>query len=421
MLASKGGMATKYDLFEIMYTKGTVLSPHELLRLLQQPASAYSTLYQNLLRLQQEGLIRKTPQGFQVKLSVRSTLLYRLIRFCLANDLRYNDLLDEKSAAFIQKAWQKQRFSARDFALNPRTFTKYVELFYRSGFLIIFSRKPLSALLLQHSFLAKLGEYFGLALPPKNFPDKEIILPLMREELQLFHRLKKKNEREYLTLVQNYQLRFIQHSLNLEGNPITLPETVKLLQHQLVPETVGLQALEEVRNYQRAIQAMLNDAAERKPLTLTSILNYHYLALQHRPAMAGRIRHVPVVIKNNPRFKIALPAQINGKLRLFLQKYNRFIAKKKHSLAEIFHFAAGFHNEFQHIHPFMDGNSRTTRLITFHLLRSLDLPVIDIPLGLLEEYLSSTKGAVLRNDQRLRRVLELVVLYNVKLFNEHLK
>ncbi len=414
-------MATNYDLFEVIYTKGTALTPQEIVRLLRQPASAYAGIYQTLLRLQRESLIQKTPHGFQVRLSARSTLLYRLIRFCLANDLSYNHFLDKNMAAFIKRAWPKQRFSSQDFAINPRTFARYVELLDRSGFLIIFSRKPLIALLLRHSFLTKLCEYFGCTLSPEPALNQKELLPRLLKELRLFHQRQKKNERKYRALVGSYQLRFIQHSLNLEGNPITLPETVKLLQHQIVPQYLSLEAIEEVRNYQRAMAAMLNDAAERKSLTLTSILNYHYLALQHKPAIAGQIRTIAVVIKNNPYFKITSPQEIRGKLDLFLQKYNAFIAQKKRSLREVFHFAAHFHNQFQHIHPFIDGNSRTTRLLTFHLLRSVGIPVIDIPLGLLEEYLSSTKGAVRRDDQRLRRVLELVVLYNLRLFNEQLR
>lgn len=254
-----------------------------------------------------------------------------------------------------------------------------------------------------------------------EWPRHKEFWPLLHKELQLFRRLRRKNERKYLALVNSYRLRFIQHSLNLEGNPITLPETVKLLQHQVVPESLSLEAIEEVRNYQLAMGAMLLDVAEHQPLTQASILNYHYLALQHRPSVAGKIRRVAVRIKNNPRFTVAAVGEIQRRLALFLQRYNQFISKKKPSIPESIHFAAYFHNEFQHIHPFLDGNSRITRLLTFHLFRSVGLPVIDIPLGLLEEYLASTKGAARRDDQRLCRILELVVLYNLRLFNEELK
>ncbi len=81
-------------------------------------------------------------------------------------------------------------------------------------------------------------------------------------------------------------------------------------------------------------------------------------------------------------------------------------------------FAVYFHNEFQHIHPFEDGNSRTTRLITFHLLQSLDIPIFDIPLGLLDEYLNCTKGSKDREDARMYPNLQKVILFNLKKINK---
>ena len=96
------------------------------------------------------------------------------------------------------------------------------------------------------------------------------------------------------------------------------------------------------------------------------------------------------------------------------------IKKEKVSLKEILDFAAYFHNEFQHIHPFEDGNSRTTRLITFHLLQSKDIPILDIPFGLLDEYLSFTKGARVREDKKLISNLQKVMLFNLKKINERL-
>jgi len=83
-------------------------------------------------------------------------------------------------------------------------------------------------------------------------------------------------------------------------------------------------------------------------------------------------------------------------------------------------FAVYFHNEFQHIHPFVDGNSRTTRLITFHLLQHKDIPIVDIPIGLLDEYLDYTKGSKKREDNKLYRTLQKILLFNLKKMNKKL-
>ena len=91
--------------------------------------------------------------------------------------------------------------------------------------------------------------------------------------------------------------------------------------------------------------------------------------------------------------------------------------KEKHSVEA----AALAHKEFVFIHPFIDGNSRTTRLITFHLLQSLDIPILDIPFGLLDEYLINTKGSKVRSDAKLYRNLQKIVLFNLKKINDKLK
>ncbi|MFH1212263.1 MAG: hypothetical protein V1659_05050, partial [Candidatus Woesearchaeota archaeon] len=60
------------------------------------------------------------------------------------------------------------------------------------------------------------------------------------------------------------------------------------------------------------------------------------------------------------------------------------------------------------------------RLITFHFLQMNDIPILDIPLGLLEEYVFSTKGSKKRDDEKLSQVLQQIILYNLKAINDKL-
>ena len=163
---------------------------------------------------------------------------------------------------------------------------------------------------------------------------------------------------------------------------------------------------------------MLKDTNERKPLGLQSVLDYHKLAMRHSSHLAGSIRTIPVHIKGNPNFKVTPPEKIREELENLFDKYNEFIKRKNVPLEEILKFAVYFHNEFQHIHPFEDGNSRTTRLITFHLLQSLDIPILDIPFGLLDEYLSYTKGSKNREDIKLYKSLQKIILFNLRKINK---
>jgi len=166
---------------------------------------------------------------------------------------------------------------------------------------------------------------------------------------------------------------------------------------------------------------MIEDGKLKKLLNIDTILNYHRLSMFHKKKIAGKIRQIPVHIRGNPNFKVSPVKHIKQDLDALMYQYNKFIKNKKTPLKETIKFAAFFHNEFQHIHPFIDGNSRVTRLITFHLLQYKDIPILDLPLGLLDEYLKKTKSSRTRNDKELMLALEKVILFNLKKINKKLE
>jgi hypothetical protein len=47
--------------------------------------------------------------------------------------------------------------------------------------------------------------------------------------------------------------------------------------------------------------------------------------------------------------------------------------------------------------------------------------MLDIPFGLLDEYLSYTKGSKKRNDKKLFENLQKTILFNLKKINERLE
>ena len=412
-------MVTKYDVFEYVHKKGGPLKPREVADAFRKSNIDYHGIYNMLLALKSLKLIVKNEYGFQSLHSEKNELLYQMIRFCLRNDINYNELLDKNLALFIGKAFLKKRVAVKDSDIDTRTFSKYVGILEKNGFLIVLSKKPLTITVPYNSFLRDLISYFGeRVLVAKLKPDE--YLDEINRELSKFNKLRKQNEARYQRLINDYQIRFVYHSLSIEGNPITLPDTIKLLKDHIMPSNYTRESTQEVENYQKAINQMNSDAEESKPLTKESILKYQGIAMQHRSAMAGKIRTHAVYIKGNPDYDVADVKYIEKRLVDLLKKYNKFVSTKKNSLRDILDFVAYFHNEFQHIHPFFDGNSRTTRLITFHLLKTQNIPVYDIPLGLLEEYVFSTKGARKRDDKKLNQIMQQIILFNLKAINEKL-
>ena len=412
-------MATKYDVFEMVYKNRASLKPIEVVKKLHKDNREYHIIHRYLRELADEKLLIKKKNGFQVEMSKKTELLYNLIFYCIKNGINYNFILDKNFAQFISEALQKEEINFKNIKLNPRTIKKYVEILDKYGMILIISEKPLRAKIFYNALLNNLLVYFEykhqiIIESSKNY------VPEIKKELIIYKKLRKKEEAKYQKIISEFGISFIYHSLSLEGNPITLPDTIKILKDKLIPANLKTTDVDEVKNYQEAMLQMLKDANERKPLSLQLILDYHKIAMRHLSYLAGSIRTINVFIKGNPNFKTTPPNKIKEELEKLFEKYNEFIGGKNVSLEEILKFAVYFHNEFQHIHPFEDGNSRTTRLITFHLLQSLDIPIFDIPFGLLDEYLNYTKGSKSREDIKLYQSLQKIILFNLKKINKKL-
>lgn len=413
-------MVTKYDIFEYAYTYRHPLRPIEVAQRFRKDEHEYDNIHRMLTGLTHEELLTKTKYGFQAKKSDKARLLYQIIFHCLKNGINYNALLQAGIAKFISKALQRKEITSKGVHLHPLTLRKYVDILDKNGLLLIISEKPLRAKVFYNALLNNLLVYFGYKHKAMT-EDTTNYLREIEKELFKFRKLKKGDEQAYQQIIEEFEVSFIHHSLSLEGNPLTLNETKRILRDEITPANLRSRDIEEVKNYQKALLQMLKDGQDKKPLTLQTILEYHYVAMQHDPDVAGKIRKIEVHISGNPRFEITKAEDIEKELEELMERYNDFIKKEKVGFKEILAFAVYFHNEFQHIHPFEDGNSRTTRLITFHLLQSKNIPIVDIPYGLLDEYLEYTKGSRIRKDKKLLSNLQKVILFNLKKINERLR
>lgn len=413
-------MVTKYDAFEIVYKGRSLLKPIDVVKRLNKDEREYHLIHKHLRELTNENLLIKKKEGFEATVSTKSELLYRLILYCIKNGINYNLILDKNFAQFVSLALQKEEITSQNVKLNSRTIKRYTEILDKYGLILIISEKPFRAKIFYNILLNNLLVYFGYKHSVISESSKSYLQEI-KNELNTYRQLKKKDEAEYRKVISEFEISFIYHSLSLEGNPITLPDTIKILKDNLVPANLKINDIDEIKNYQEAMAQMLKDTNERKPLSLQSVLEYHRIAMRHVSYLAGSIRTIPVHIKGNPHFNVSSPEKLREELDKLFERYNEFIKRKKVPLEEVLKFAVYFHNEFQHIHPFEDGNSRTTRLLTFHLLQSLDIPILDIPFGLLDEYLNDTKGSKKREDLKLYRTLQKIILFNLKKINKRLR
>lgn len=156
--------------------------------------------------------------------------------------------------------------------------------------------------------------------------------------------------REKLTLEWTY------HSNAIEGNTLTLRETKVVLEGI----TVGGKTLREhfeATNHRDAIHYVEAVVAKNEPLTEWLIRNIHSLVLKGiDDNEAGRYRQENVVIagaSTTPPDFLHLPAEMDTLIRWHKE------AAGTHPVER----AAELHTRFVKIHPFVDGNGRTGRLL----------------------------------------------------------
>ena|SRR3989344_939134 len=405
-------MVSKYDILYIIATKGAI-SVSEIVEALDKPKDEYNNVFNNVLELEKEGHIKRDKE---VKfIHNKNTLqLCNLIDYCIKNGINYNLLFKKNMLDFLEKASKNEFFTRKEIPIHSQTFQQYTEALEEYDLMLIVSRKPLKCKLLKHHLIKEILNYFEK--DSKFYDTKQIsFINQIKKEYNKYKRKAKIHKIRLDKLEKNDEIKFIHTSLHLEGNPITLVDTQKIILNDIMPTQYKLEDVNEVQNYKKAVSSMITNTEKHIPLTLSLILRYHHFAMYHIPE-AGELRKQNVRIKGNLNFKTADYKLVLKKLNDLMQEYEIFKTKKE-DIKDIIHFAAYFHNEFQRIHPFIDGNSRTSRLLLFHILRENDLPVMDLPLGYFDEYLDLTKRSEKRDDERFKYLVEEIVYFNLKRIN----
>ena len=166
-------------------------------------------------------------------------------------------------------------------------------------------------------------------------------------------------------------------STSIEGNPLPLTEVKKILKSQ--PTNIRVSE-REVLNYNKALEHLDKKPEEGEvKLSLDFILKIQKQVTDGLlPSFeSGRLRQKPVVV-NDPRNNKAIYLPPDAKdVPLLIEELILFINKNKDHVDALI-LAGIFHKQMVIIHPFMDGNGRTTRLMTKVLLAEMGLNTFNL-------------------------------------------
>ncbi|MCL4497308.1 MAG: Fic family protein [Deltaproteobacteria bacterium] len=167
------------------------------------------------------------------------------------------------------------------------------------------------------------------------------------------------SEDEALMLKEDFEITQTYNSNAIEGNTLSLAETKTILLHGVTIEGKPLKDHLEAINHVYAMRYIDKIAFNSdKKLKESEILEIHRLILTDiRPEDAGVYRKVNVRVGGSWR-KFPKPDEVKGFMDNFIEEMNLKI-DKIHPVI----LAAQIHQGFVFIHPFIDGNGRTARLL----------------------------------------------------------
>lgn len=202
-----------------------------------------------------------------------------------------------------------------------------------------------------------------------RFKSKEnILLQIDRKKAELDYR-RPLTEGELERLNEEFTVEYTYNSNAIEGNTLTLRETDLVLRGLTIDQKPLKDHMEAV-GHKEAFDYVKELVKENAPLTERIIKQIHYLVLADKKDDRGVYRRIPVHIMGAHHEPVQ-PYLIEPRMEQLL---NDYAASDQHIVTKL----ARFHIEFESIHPFIDGNGRTGRLLVNLELMKAGYPPIDI-------------------------------------------
>lgn len=234
-------------------------------------------------------------------------------------------------------------------------------------------------------------------------------LCLLRDEL-----LGKKNtipKAAFDSFEKSFDIEYTHNSTAIEGNTLTLIETKAVLEDSLSVGGKSLREIYEVVNHSKAFAYIKKCIAEGRPLTENIAKDIHAILMENI-LTGGIYRNVAVRI-TGAAHKPPAPSEMYVQVKDFFATLPTKTAE-----LDAIRLAAYTHAEFVKIHPFEDGNGRTSRLImNYQLMANGFLPISIAKEKRLEYFNALEEYAV---NGKLEPFADMIAVLESEKLNEYL-
>jgi len=252
----------------------------------------------------------------------------------------------------------------------------------------------------ENNKVEKIRRYLGANLSEVELRDKKrraekIILELLEEintNVFFFTLTKKKvetlnnyndnikvahlSEKEWKKFTED----FVYNTNAIEGSTVTEEEVPIILNKKKAMNEEEV----ETKGVAKAVNYIRNT---KDDLSLDLLLKLHKFCFDGSKDFAGKFRDVNVVVRNSMG-QVLHAGVPKEKLEDYLNDFIEWYRENKEKFKPLV-LAAILHNQFEHIHPFQDGNGRVGRLLLNYVLLRKKYPPINIMLENRQEYYKS--------------------------------
>ena len=215
---------------------------------------------------------------------------------------------------------------------------------------------------------------------------------VLEQKRQLYLKKRQAAKNNYFDLKSyedDFLVRFTCDTTAIEGNTLTMKETRELLLHERTPEGKTLREIYEQVNNKKAFSYISQEIKKGKELNEEIVCQIHKQLVEN--IFSGGIYRQSNVYVQGAKHECPDYQRLPELLKYFyeeLKNYNDFCTMPESKMTP-FEFACWVHAEFVGIHPYRDGNGRTSRMLMNYQLMKYNYLPVNIPFDRRMEYYKS--------------------------------
>lgn len=245
-----------------------------------------------------------------------------------------------------------------------------------------------------------------------RYRSKESVISRIDEKKKELDGRRPLTEGEVERLNEEFIVEYTYNSNAIEGNTLTLRETDLVLRGLTIAQKPLKDHMEAV-GHKEAFEYVSELVKDNIPISESVIKKIHFLVLADKKDDRGVYRRVPVRIMGAYTEPVQ-PYLIESKIQELLIENE----KQKDTMNDIDRIAL-FHLKFEGIHPFIDGNGRTGRLLMNLDLIRCGYPPINVKFADRKRYYDAFDAYY--RDKNPKKMIKLIAEYVIERLDDYLR